>query len=101
VPKYTHNSAAAATSFDFMNQSSGNEKYSDLAKGAGGDWRYLIPVYDPRQKSKITECALLRASSGLSVGDIRKLGWTNMSADINKGRQGDWLYLVWKTQVAY
>jgi hypothetical protein len=101
VPKYTNNAAAAATSFDFVNQSSRNAKYSDLANGAGGDWRYLIPVCDPRQKAKITECALLRASSMISVDDIRKLGWTNMSGDINRGRKGDWLYLIWKTQVAY
>jgi hypothetical protein len=98
VPEYTRDPSQAASVFDFVTQSNGNTKYLDLAKGAGGDFRYFIPVYNVREKAKIVECALLRTGSGTSVEQIRQMGWAGISGDINRGRGGDFLYLIWKTR---
>jgi hypothetical protein len=98
VPEYTRDASQAATAFDLITQSNGNAKYSDLAKGAGGDFRYLIPVNNVREKAKIVECALLRTGSVTNVEQIKQMGWAGMSADINRGRKGDFLYLIWKTR---
>ncbi|KXX73848.1 hypothetical protein MMYC01_210116 [Madurella mycetomatis] len=32
----------------------------DLASGAGGTFRYLVPIRDPRESKKITKLALIR-----------------------------------------
>jgi hypothetical protein len=67
---------------------------SDLAKGAGGDYRYVRPCYDQASYA-VTDVALWR------TGDQQwnaPDGWHGKSADINEGRGGDYLYLVWRTE---
>ncbi|KAK0666762.1 hypothetical protein QBC41DRAFT_305001 [Cercophora samala] len=67
----------------------------DLAKGAGGDYRYLSWSNDMDASRFVTDLALWR--SGDEQGSPPG-GWHHMSGDINKGRGGDYLYLVWRTK---
>ncbi|KAK3385119.1 hypothetical protein B0H63DRAFT_522460 [Podospora didyma] len=58
----------------------------DLAKGAGGDYRYFSWSND---------------MSATQAGDAQSNppgGWDHKSDDINKGCGGDYLYLVWRTK---
>ncbi len=66
----------------------------DIARGTGGDYRYVIPEKDQREKKKISEINLLRSSNSVTVPPN---GYSGMSIDINRGRKGDFLYLIWKT----
>ena len=72
----------------------------DLAKGAGGDYRYLIPKAEVHVDKKIRRLALYRKSNGegpVKSGDIAGRGYTDFSPDINAGRGGDYLHLIWDT----
>ncbi|KAK6526200.1 hypothetical protein TWF281_011235 [Arthrobotrys megalospora] len=67
----------------------------DLAKGAGGKYRYLLPE-ENIENEYITEVALWRGKL-----DSAPYGWKwaydpGVAADINSGRGGDYLYLVYK-----
>lgn len=62
----------------------------DLAKGAGGDCRWLLPIYDTL-KPKLTDAALWRTPGNTTVPPM---GWGLISADLNGGRGGDYLYIV-------
>jgi hypothetical protein len=66
----------------------------DLAAGTGGKFRYLAWRTDGNEK--ITEVQLLRRQSPVSWETLRDLGFQGMSNDINAGRGGDFLHLVWK-----
>jgi hypothetical protein len=66
----------------------------DLAKGAGGDYRYLRLERDGG--TKIREVRLLRRGDEADFAVVRALGFDGASDDINKGRGGDYLYIVWK-----
>ncbi|PCH36119.1 hypothetical protein WOLCODRAFT_108250 [Wolfiporia cocos MD-104 SS10] len=104
VPKYTDGAAFAVTMFSVVLQGSSSplNDYDDLAKGASGEYRYLVPVYDQNQKEKITALELFRSSKIMSDTEreeVRKCGYTGVSADINKNRRGDYLYLMWKTEI--
>ena len=100
VPRYTRTAAHAATAFDFVGQGEHNGRHSDLAKGAGGDFRYLIPVPSARVRGKIVKCGLLRSESYVPLEEAKRLGWTGMSIDLNQGKKGDYLYVVWKNALA-
>ncbi|KAG2003628.1 hypothetical protein CC2G_004217 [Coprinopsis cinerea AmutBmut pab1-1] len=101
VEDYSMNTEEVMTSVDFVRQSSSDDKYSDLAAGAGGDFRYLIPVYDGKKDDKISELGLLRSKSKVSLEAVKEKGWEGMTTDINADRDGDYLYLLWKTRHAY
>ncbi|RXW20933.1 hypothetical protein EST38_g4913 [Candolleomyces aberdarensis] len=112
VPVYTTNKDKAATRFDLIlndgplpaEQVAANEErraqgkpcITDLAEGAGGLYRYLVPVADPRVTHKVTGLALLREFGGPGT-DIHSLGYNGMSMDLNRSRKGDWLYVLWRT----
>ncbi|RVD81474.1 uncharacterized protein DFL_009338 [Arthrobotrys flagrans] len=74
-----------------------DEGYGDLAKGAGGKYQYLIS--SPRKLSQngyITDVALWRGHL-----DSLPNGWKwayhpDVTADINHGRHGDYLYFIYK-----
>lgn len=91
VPKYQERPTSAMTSIevDILTNSDGRR---DLAKGAGGKFRHLTPKYYQSQW-KIHTVNLLRLSHG--IGDLPE-GFTGHSWDINEGRSGDFLYLIWK-----
>ncbi|KAJ3547348.1 hypothetical protein NM688_g5410 [Phlebia brevispora] len=94
TPQYSNYSSDACTSFKVDIQGSPMPGYKDLAKGAGGDYRYLIPVKDSAASWKIMDLALLRSSTAVSSPPSP---YSGMTSDINQGRGGDFLYLVWRT----
>ncbi|GJE91722.1 hypothetical protein PsYK624_078720 [Phanerochaete sordida] len=96
VPLYTFDPAEAASRFDLIVQEDGYGGWPDLAKGAGGQFRFLRAVHDPRAHVKIRELAFLRSGAG-AVGGVEGWGFSGRTEDINRERQGDWLYLMWKT----
>ncbi|KAK0452878.1 uncharacterized protein EV420DRAFT_1749699 [Desarmillaria tabescens] len=101
VPVYTYDIREAATFFDVIIQSSAWAGHDDLAKDAGGDYRYLVPVKDERNSKKIYQLALFRSSKYSTREHIRSLGYDDMTSDINENRGGDYLYLIWKSKIAY
>lgn len=60
----------------------------DLAKGAGGNCRWLVPTYGG---VPLTNSALWRAPGGTNP---QPAGWTYISADLTGVRGGDFLYIV-------
>ncbi|KAI0454541.1 hypothetical protein F5B21DRAFT_475008 [Xylaria acuta] len=67
----------------------------DLAKGAGGSYRYFSWSNDMNANHFVTDVALWRSSDAQWNPPS---GWHHKSDDINKGRGGDFLYLVWRTK---
>jgi len=70
----------------------------DLAAGAGGKFRYAKIIKDHNVNEKITKIALYRKAKGdgpVSLDEANKLGFNRVSTDINKGRGGDWLQLIY------
>ncbi|KAK1714470.1 uncharacterized protein CLUP02_15776 [Colletotrichum lupini] len=69
----------------------------DLAKGAGGDFRYVVTSQDLKLPTRISEVQLWRSpNDSVSLADAINAGWDGISTDINHGRSGAYLYLVWK-----
>ncbi|KAI0091202.1 hypothetical protein BDY19DRAFT_689153 [Irpex rosettiformis] len=98
VPTYTYNASEAATRFDLFIQGNAHPGWDDLAKGAGGSFRYLQPVPDANNYSKITDLKLYRSDSGIAALPVPYTGHTN---DINANRKKTFLYLIWSTATAY
>lgn len=96
VPELTHKLSEALTDLDLVITSSKDERYNDLAAGAGGDWRYLVPQRNPNSQFYITDSlALRRSKEKVSVKfPVRSSG------DINNDRGGDYLYLEWAVERA-
>lgn len=69
--------------------------HKDLAKGAKGKFRYLNPRVENNVTQKIKDIRLLRSSDEVSRDAASKKGFEGISDDINGGRGGDYLYLVW------
>eukprot|EP01040_Poterioochromonas_malhamensis_P007445 gene7445-8030_t len=84
----------AATAFQFVKQGDAdpNRPNEDLARGAGGSYRYLIPLIQPGFDKRIVEVKLFRSSD--VIRDFP--GFDGHTTDINEGRKGDYLYLGWK-----
>ncbi|KAF3167630.1 hypothetical protein TWF751_008015 [Orbilia oligospora] len=70
----------------------GDPARADLAKGAGGEFRLL--KYEYRFSGPAIYDVALWRSGGRQC--IPPAGWDGMSSDINEGRRGDYLYIVWK-----
>ncbi|KAL4908315.1 hypothetical protein BDW74DRAFT_175005 [Aspergillus multicolor] len=94
VPIYTSNAGSAVSNIRVIIQGDPDSGYYDLAKGAGGDYRYLRMERDGG--SKITEVKLLRRDDEADFATVQALGFQGLSSDINEGRGKDFLYLVWK-----
>ena len=94
VPHYTEDARGAATGFEVIIQGDSDPSLQDLAKGAGGDYRYLKIETDVTQERKVTQVTLLRQDSALTKVPE---GWDGTTIDINKGRGKTYLYLIWKT----
>lgn len=71
--------------------------HPDLALEAGGKYRYLRVDRNTNTPAKITDIALLRNGDSVRFDHVKKLGYDGRSIDINQGREGDYLYLVWKS----
>ncbi|KAG6889610.1 hypothetical protein C0995_016136 [Termitomyces sp. Mi166 len=103
VPEWTNRISQALTNFDLVVQSQDDVQYSNLARGAGGDYRYLIPVRQSNQKLFISQLTLARSVKALD--DLHNTIWRGLpqgaTGDINKGRRGDFLYLVWELERTY
>ncbi|KAA8907998.1 hypothetical protein FN846DRAFT_946297 [Sphaerosporella brunnea] len=100
VPTWTTTSENACTGFDVIIQPNSNPDYPDLARGAGGDWRYLRPIKDRHNFNKVVEIGLIRKPRGAGpagLGDVSVKGFNAVSGDLNKDRGGDWLHVAFKT----
>ncbi|KAI1183945.1 hypothetical protein F5B17DRAFT_414025 [Nemania serpens] len=99
VPEWTEDRDKAVTYFDVLITGSSKAGMSDLAKGAGGDYRYLVSQVDVHIEKKLKRLALYRKSNGegpVHESDIKDRGCTDFSTDINAGRGGDYLHLIWE-----
>ncbi|KAI0686948.1 hypothetical protein BC835DRAFT_428986 [Cytidiella melzeri] len=95
VPIFTTEPAKAATSFDVLIQPYQDSKFNDLAKGAGGEFRYVVPRADRKLPSKIVEVGLVRSDRPVKSAPF---GWDGYSViNILNGRPNGFLHLVWKT----
>uniref|UniRef100_T1IMR4 Uncharacterized protein n=1 Tax=Strigamia maritima TaxID=126957 RepID=T1IMR4_STRMM len=95
VPVWTTNPAEAATSIQVIIQDGNNGQYKDMAKGAGGSYRYVKMAHDSASNERITELKLWRTPDGGSKPS--KNGWNYWTGDINANRGGDYLYICWQT----
>ncbi|KAI0404132.1 hypothetical protein F4802DRAFT_607591 [Xylaria palmicola] len=97
--EWTDDLDKAATYFEVRITGSAQAGLDDLAKGAGGDYRYLIAQQDAHVEKKIRRLALYRKSNSegpVTSSDIAGRGYTDFSTDINAGRGGDYLHLIWQ-----
>ncbi|KAI9933968.1 hypothetical protein ASPWEDRAFT_168245 [Aspergillus wentii DTO 134E9] len=96
-PNYTNSPSHAATYFRLITDHNSSEEYTDLAHGAGHMYRYFIPIPNAHVKQKIIQVALLRKQgSAVGIDDVKGRGFDDFSPDINRGRGGDYLHLVWR-----
>ncbi|KAI1346400.1 hypothetical protein F5Y01DRAFT_319767 [Xylaria sp. FL0043] len=99
VPEWTQDRDKAVTYFEVVITGSSQAGMSDLAKGAGGKYRYLVPQADVHIEKKLKRLALYRKSNSegpVHESDIKDRGYTDFSTDINAGRGGDYLHLIWE-----
>ncbi|KAL2061454.1 hypothetical protein VTL71DRAFT_7727 [Oculimacula yallundae] len=69
---------------------------SDLAKGAGGKFRYL--EFQKGGSTRAAQLTLLRSSKKVTSDRVHELGYSGWTSDINTGRGGDFLHLIWKNE---
>ncbi|USP80418.1 hypothetical protein yc1106_07692 [Curvularia clavata] len=69
----------------------------DMAKGAGGSFVFMELSWDQNNKQKMSDVKIIRGGDKLTIDDVRKRGYNNMSNDFNEGRGHDYVYLVWNT----
>ena len=98
VPTYTYTAADAATRFDLFIQDKSHPGWDDLAKGAGGSYRYLVPVPDGNNITKITGLKLYRSNNAVGAFPAPYVSHTS---DINANRGKSFLYLIWSNAAAY
>ena len=96
MPTYTYNPSEATTRFDLIVQRGALSGLDDLAKGAGGDFRYLKAVPNPKSASKIMTLKLYRSNGPVGTFPAMYAGCTG---DINVNRGKTYLYLMWSTNV--
>ncbi|KAK6835574.1 hypothetical protein RU639_002339 [Aspergillus parasiticus] len=94
VPSWTENALEAATNIHVFVSNEAIPGKQDLAQGAGGAYRYLDIIKGGDQA--IQTVRLLRRKDEVTPGTIEDLGFDGYSQDINAGRGGDYLHLVWK-----
>lgn len=95
-PIWTDDVSQGITGIEFVRQAEHNDDYKDLAKGAGGDYRYLKLLKDAQSKRRITEVGLWRSpkdSNGNRYPPTDRFCFR--TEDINAGRGGDYLFLAY------
>ena len=94
-PVFTIDPTRAATAFDVLIQPYQDSKLSNLAKGTGNEFRYVVPRADRKLANKIVEVGLLRSERPVKSAPS---GWDGYSVvNILNGRSKSFLHLVWKT----
>ncbi|KAF5620235.1 hypothetical protein F52700_11555 [Fusarium sp. NRRL 52700] len=98
VKSYTTDPSRAITGFDIVITGSCDyPELVDIAKGAGGDYRYVVTSRDLNLPTRIGDVQLWRSRDDpVSLSDVAAFGWDGISTDINHRRSGAYLYLVWK-----
>jgi hypothetical protein len=69
-----------------------------MAAGAGGKWRYLDVLHDSTENKKINSAALCRKAKSqgpVTLDEAYKIGYNRVSRDINEGRGGDFLHIIY------
>ena len=80
--------------------SNGTNGTDDLAKGAGGKFRYLQFNQDPQNIVKYQEAVMIRSvGKPASLKDVTD--YDVITPDINSGRGHDFLYVAFKTRKAF
>ena len=79
-----------------LHNGAGNSSLQDMAKGAGGAYRYLKQQDGRDAPVRITDVALFRSKKQQFLSVDPSNGWHESTFDINEGRGGDFLYVVWK-----
>lgn len=96
-PHWTSVREEAVSDLEFIMSDTPIRNYNDLAMDAGGAFRYIKATQDGSKP--ISNAGLFRSKEKLSLEAIKsrieQAGFTNYSTDINKGRGGDYLYLLW------
>ncbi|KAL7266725.1 hypothetical protein RUND412_010719 [Rhizina undulata] len=98
VPTRTMDRFSGFTSFNILVQVAADPEKTNLAAGDGGNNRYINPINDDDIDDIIYDVALLRSQN--AVADA-PLGYDGISTNINAGRGGDFLYLVWKSYFTF
>ncbi|KAF4575280.1 hypothetical protein EYR40_004985 [Pleurotus pulmonarius] len=71
---------------------------TDLAAGAGGKYRYVSVLHDKNNTQKITKAVLYRkpkSDGAVTPDEAARIGFNRVSEDINRGRGGDYLHVVY------
>ncbi|PHH64723.1 hypothetical protein CDD81_3985 [Ophiocordyceps australis] len=98
VPTYTSRRDEACTSFETVQKTNPDAGWKDLAKGAGGLYRYLKCNKNFYENDKIRRVALIRKpNTWVTMDDMQGYLFHGYSSDINFRREGEYLNLVWST----
>ncbi|KAI1182489.1 hypothetical protein F5B17DRAFT_185212 [Nemania serpens] len=96
-PEWTSVKDEAMSNLSFKKSSTPVRNYNDLAMGAGGNFRYIQASRGGSEG--ITKVGLFRVKQQLPPDEIQsrieQSGFTHYSSDMNEGRSGDYLYLLW------
>ncbi|OXA54418.1 Beta-D-xylosidase 3 [Folsomia candida] len=93
VPEWSSRLDEGVTSLRIDVQEKEDQVSKNLAKGAGGLFRYLRVIRDISHKEKIIEVALVRKDNEIVADSY----WEECTQDINKYRMKDYLYLCWRS----
>jgi len=95
VKAFTTDPSQAITGLSIDITSDSNSALGDIANGTGSDYRYVITSQDLSLPTRVSDVALWRSpNDSVSLADA--VGWDGISTDINHGRSGAYLCLVWK-----
>ncbi|KDQ63079.1 hypothetical protein JAAARDRAFT_53305 [Jaapia argillacea MUCL 33604] len=97
VAQFADDPHSACTNFNFVAQGGKDDRYQSLTHDSARDFRYLVPRCDSLVGTKISAVRLLRSNVAQNSPPE---GFDGLTGDINKGRSGAYLYLVWQTQTA-
>ncbi|PLB45808.1 hypothetical protein P170DRAFT_512430 [Aspergillus steynii IBT 23096] len=101
-PDWTPDKQNAISNLSFTKSNSELRNYNDITVrvSAKDAYRYIVP--ERGGESKITKVALFRTSENLSsdqiLARIKERGFYHFSSDLNQGRGGDYLYLLWANE---
>jgi hypothetical protein len=102
VPKRQDDVTGAATDIQIQISDKAIEGKVDVASGAGGKYRYVNLLHDDTANEKIDKVALYRKHNNegkVTLDDATKIGFDRVSTDINDGRGGDYLSLIYGVSV--
>lgn len=93
VPRFSTNPTSSLTGIRIAIQGAPDEDKRSLARGANGFCRYIVPESVTGER-RIHEVCLLRLNRAIKGAPV---GYDGCSIDINCGRTGGYLYLIWKS----